>query len=142
MKKRITLASLSALWGLALYAEAPIQEIERMVELIHLKRPGISLDTLEKTKEPFIVIKEENNETVVAKPDRVEEVRLELHALMGKKAFINGGWRKEGDIVKGYKVVYIGKRGVVLRKENTIRTLFIDKRKDKNELIKFVEREK
>jgi hypothetical protein len=124
-----------------LSANASVQEIERMVKLIHLKRPGISLDKLEKTKEPFVVLKEDDNKTVIEKPKPVEEVRLELHALMGKKAFIDGAWYKEGDMVKGYKVIYVGKRGVVLRKENTIRTLFIDKHNDKNGMIKLVERD-
>jgi|GEM_PF-497426 len=129
-----------------LSASIPVNEIERMVKTIHLKRPGISLEKLDNTKDPFVVFtrKEDENVTVVEKPKpvfREEQVRLELHALMGKRAFIDNGWRKEGDVVKGYKIVYIGKRGVVLRKENTIRTLFIDKFDKKNSLIKLEKRD-
>jgi hypothetical protein len=129
--------------GVSLHAgmSASVKDIEKMVELIHLKRPGISLDKLDKTPDPFVVMKKDENKTVIEKPKMVEDVKLELHALMGEKAFIDGAWRKLGDVVKGYKIVHIGKRGVVLRKGNTIRTLFIKKHIGKQGMIKLVERD-
>ncbi len=113
------------------YADLSVQQIENMIQKIHLKREGISLDTLEKTKEPFVRIKKEDNVTVVEVPKTVEEdVKLSLHAIMGDKAYINDGWKKVDDVVLGYKIMYIGKKGVVLRNGNTIKKLFLGKPKD------------
>jgi len=124
----------------SIYADLSVKQIEQMVKKIHLKREGVDLSTLDKTKEPFMVMKEENNETVVQVATQVEEVKLELHALMGTKAYINDGWKKVGDKILGYNIEYIGKRGVVLRNGNTIRTLFLKTKRD-NKLIKLEERE-
>ena len=123
----------------AIYADLSVKQIEQMIESIHLKREGVGLDVLEKTKEPFIVVKEENNETIVAVPKDEPAVKLTLHAIMSKKAYINDGWKKEGDVVLGFTVKYIGKRGVVLRNGNTIKKLFLGK--PKNNLIMLEERE-
>ena len=123
----------------AIYADLSVKQIEQMMESIHLKRKGVGLDVLEKTKGPFIVVKEENNETVIEIPKDEPDVKLTLHAIMAKKAYINDGWKKEGDVVLGYEVKYIGKRGVVLRNGNTIKKLFLGK--SKNNLIMLEERE-
>ena len=123
----------------AVYADLSVKQIEQMIESIHLKREGVGLDVLEKTKEPFIVVKEENNETVVEVPKDEPDIKLTLHAIMSKKAYINDGWKKEGDVVLGFTVKYIGKRGVVLRNGNTIKKLFLGK--PKNNLIMLEERE-
>jgi len=115
----------------AIYADLSVKQIEQMVQKIHLKREGISLDTLENTKEPFIRVKKEDNVTVVIEiPDQEEDVKLSLHAIMADKAYINDSWKKEGDTILGYTVKYIGKKGVVLRNGNTIKKLFLGKRKD------------
>jgi len=112
------------------YADLSVKQIEQMVEKIHLKREGISLDTLENTQEPFIRIKKEDNTTSVEVPEQEENVKLTLHAIMGGKAYINDGWKKVDDKVLAYTVKYIGKKGVVLRNGNTIKKLFLGKPKD------------
>jgi len=130
-----------AVWCFSLlYADLSVHQIEKMVEKIHLKREGVALKTLEQTEEPFIQVKEENNVTVMALPEpESEDVTLLLHALMIDKAYINDGWKKVDDVVMGYTVKYIGKRGVVLRNGNKIKTLFLGKPKD--DLIRIEERE-
>jgi hypothetical protein len=110
-----------------------------MVKNIHLKREGVSLDTLENTKEPFIRLKKEENITVMELPKQEEDVKLNLHAIMAGKAYINDGWKKINDKVLGYTVKYIGKKGVVLRNGNTIKKLFLGK--PKNDFIMLEERE-
>jgi len=128
------------LYVTATYADLSVKQIENMIHKIHLKREGIGLDTLEQTKEPFVHIKKEDNVTVVVIPDQDEEdVKLSLHAIMANKAYINDSWKKVGDMVLGYKVEYIGKRGVVLRNGNTIKKLFLGK--PKNDFIILEERE-
>ena len=122
-----------------LYADLSVKQIEEMVEKIHLKREGVSLDVLEKTKRPFIKIKKEDNRTVVEIPKEEPEVKLMLHAIMGNKAYINDGWKKVDDVVFGYTIKHIGKKGVVLRNGNTVKKLFIAK--PKQHLIMLEERE-
>jgi len=118
-------------FGLSLlYADLSVKQIEQMVKKIHLKREGISLETLENTKEPFIRVKKEDNVTVIEVPKKEEDVKLNLHAIMTGKAYINDGWKKVGDQILGYTVKYIGKKGVVLRNGNTIKKLFLGKPKD------------
>jgi len=112
------------------YADLSVKQIEQMVEKIHLKREGISLDTLENTKEPFIRVKKEDNVTVIEIPDKEEDVKLSLHAIMTNKAYINDSWKKVDDKILGYTIKYIGKKGVVLRNGNTIKKLFLGKAKD------------
>jgi hypothetical protein len=122
-----------------LYANLSVHQIEEMVKNIHLKREGVSLDTLENTKEPFIRLKKEENITVMELPKQEEDVKLNLHAIMAGKAYINDGWKKINDKVLGYTVKYIGKKGVVLRNGNTIKKLFLGK--PKNDFIMLEERE-
>ena len=113
-------------------ADLSVKQIEEMVQKIHLKREGIALETLDQTKEPFIRIKKEENKPVVVElPSQMEEdVKLSLHAIMGGKAFINDSWKKVGDVVMGYTVKYIGKKGVVLQNGTTIKKLFVGKPKE------------
>ncbi len=124
----------------AIYADLSVKQIEQMIEKIHLKREGIGLDILEKTSEPFVKIeKSEDNKTVIKVPDETPDVKLSLHAIMGKRAYINDKWEKVDDVIMGYTVKYIGKRGVVLRNGNTIKTLFLGK--PKGNLIMLEERD-
>jgi hypothetical protein len=123
----------------AVNADLSVKQIEQMIEKIHLKREGISLETLEQTKEPFIHLKEEDNVTVVKMPTQEEEIKLVLHAIMSGKAYINDSWKKVGESVLGYTVEYVGKKGVVLRNGNRIKKLFLGK--PKNNLITLEERE-
>jgi hypothetical protein len=114
------------------YADLSVQQIEQMINRIHLKREGIALETLEKTKEPFVrITKDENNTVVVSVPQEMEEdIKLSLHAIMSGRAYINDGWKKVDDTVMGYTIKYIGKKGVVLQNGNTIKKLFLGKPKE------------
>ena len=136
MKKLLLVAPLCLT---AIYADLSVKQIEQMIEKIHLKREGVGLDVLEKTKEPFVKIKEEDNKTVIEIPEEMPDVKLALHAIMADKAYINDGWKKVDDVILGYTVKYIGKRGVVLRNGNTIKKLFLGKPKES--LIMLEERE-
>ena len=124
--KRI-LGSIILLYGSFAYASLSVSQIEAMVKQIHLKRKGVSLDVLDKTKEPFVKLKkDEKTDTVVVELPKtdLDDVKISLHAIMGDKAFLNDEWKKVGDRIMGYEVKYIGKRGVVLQSGNKIKTLF------------------
>lgn len=132
MIKRIMLSGMIlSFFTIDCYSDLSVAQIENMIQKIHLKREGVDLNTLEQTKEPFVRVVKEENTTVVEIPEPVmEDVKLSLHAIMSKKAYINSEWKEEGDVILGYTVKYIGKRGVVLQNGNTIKKLFLGKPKE------------
>jgi len=115
-----------------LHADLTVQQIEEMVNKIHQEREGVKLETLEDTKEPFVRLQEENNVSTFVIPTvkTAEEAKIVLHAVVNGKAFINDSWMNVNDNILGYKLKYIGNKGVVLRNENHIKKLFLHKKKD------------
>jgi len=134
--KKITLLILSA--GIVANASLSVKQIENMVVKIHQKRPGLDISKLDKTFEPFVVKEVEvvdTNKTTGKKVFRKKaEVKIELHAIMGDRAFLNNKWLKVDDTINGYTLKHIGKRGVVLQSGNNIKKLMFHD--DKNSLIK------
>ncbi len=127
MKKTLCIVSLLTV---SLHADLSVEQIEKMVSMIHEKRVGVKLETLEATKEPFILVQEENNVTTFVVPEHVEEVKLSLHAIMNGKAFINESWNSVDDTIMGYTLKHVGKKGVVLRNGNNIKKLFLHQKRD------------
>ncbi|MCO4845686.1 MAG: hypothetical protein KC427_06675 [Sulfurovum sp.] len=119
------------------YADLSVEQIQKMVIQIHEKREGVKLVTLETTKDPFIVVNEENNVTTFAISGK-EEAKLVLHAIVNGKAYINDSWSSLDDTIMGYTVKYIGQRGVVLRNGNHVKKLFLHEKRDN--FIKLEER--
>ncbi|PHS33337.1 MAG: hypothetical protein COA92_05465 [Sulfurovum sp.] len=111
----------------SIYATLNVDQIREMVTKIHEKREGISLETLISTKEPFVRLQEEDNVTTFVIPVQVEETKMSLHAILNQKAYINNQWRGIDDVIGGYTLKYIGKKGVVLRNDNQIKKLFLHK---------------
>jgi len=127
MKKTLLIMTL---FTVSMYADLSVDQIRNMVIKIHEKREGINLETLENTKEPFVRVKEENNSTTMVMPIIMKETALSLHAILNGKAYINNKWRRLDDIVGGYTLKYIGKKGVVLRSGNQIKRLFLHKKRE------------
>jgi len=122
-----------------LNADLSVKQIQEMVNNIHEKRVGVKLETLDNTKEPFVRLQEENNiSTFVIPVLKNNDVKLELHAIVNGKAYINDSWLKIDENIFGYQLKYIGNKGVVLRNENHIKKLFL--RKNENSFIKLEER--
>jgi len=118
------------LFTASLYADLSVGQIEQMVSKIQEKRQGANLEILETTKEPFVRLKKENNIKTFVIPTKSEEVKISLHAIMGGKAYINDGWKRIDDVIMGYTLKHVGKRGVVLRNGNHIKKLFFHKKRD------------
>jgi hypothetical protein len=120
--------------SVSLYSQnLSVDQIQEMIKKIHEKREGIKLETLETTAEPFVrrEITAETNTTTFVIPEKTEETKLSLHAIVNKKAYINDTWKSVDDKVMTYTLKYVGKRGVVLRNGNHIKKLFLhDKRKN------------
>jgi len=112
-----------------LNADLSVKQIEKMVVKIHEKREGVELATLESTKDPFIRLQEENNVTTILLPETIDE-KMVLHAIVNGKAYINDSWKNIDDVILGYTLKFIGKRGVVLRNGNHIKKLFLHKKRD------------
>ena len=136
MKKILIIVSLLTV---SLYADLSVDQIEKMISKIHLKREGVKLETLDATKEPFIQVQEENNVTTFVTPVATETVKLSLHAIMNGKAYINDSWKSVDDDIMGYTLKYVGKRGVVVRNGNNVKKLFLQQNRDN--LITLEERE-
>ena len=121
-----------------LSADLSVEQIEKMVYGIHEKREGVKLETLNDTKEPFII--GENNETFIeaVKTEKKKDAKLVLHSIVNGKAYINDSWTSLDDSILGYTLKFIGKRGVVLRNGNHIKKLYLRKKRDN--FIKLEER--
>jgi hypothetical protein len=126
--KKIFLLLLSLTVFLA--ADLSVKQIEEMVNKIHKKREGVKLETLDNTLEPFVRVTE-NNITIILDPvAKKKEAKLVLHAIVNGKAYINDSWSVTDDKIMGYTLMFIGKRGVVLRNANHIKKLYLRKERD------------
>ncbi len=126
--KKIFLLLLSLTVFLA--ADLSVKQIEDMVNKIHKKREGVKLETLDTTLEPFVRVSE-NNTTIILDPVvKKKEEKLVLHAIVNGKAYINDSWSVTDDKIMGYTLMFIGKRGVVLRNGNHIKKLYLRKERD------------
>jgi len=130
MKKTVLMI---LLLSMTLYANLSVAQIEAMIGKIHNERKGVNLETLDQTKEPFVRVEEENNVTVVVMP-KATEPKMALHAIMNGRAYINESWVRPDEMVMGYTLKHVGKRGVVLRNGNHIKKLFLHK--NENDIIK------
>ena len=113
-----------------LTADLSVKQIQEMVTKIHQKREGVKLETLENTQEPFVRMSETNSTTFVNPVMEKKEAKLILHAIVNGKAYINDSWYVVDDKIMGYTLMFIGKRGVVLRNDNHIKKLYLRKKRD------------
>lgn len=125
--------------GLFTAISSQATEINEIVEKIKDKRVGVELSKLENTKEVFAITKkvgdEENPKEVMVVPDVQNKQSFVLNAIMNKKAYINGSWKGEGDMVEDYELKFIGAKGVVLRKGNEVEKVFLERKAKKLEII-------
>lgn len=110
-------------------ADLTTEQIEMMVKQIHQKRKGLNTIVFEQIKEPFVKRAESNTTTEIVPVAQEPEEKIELHAILNKKVFIGDRWYKEGDEVGGYRLVYVGKHGIVLKNKNNIKKVFLKKMK-------------
>ena len=114
-----------------LVADLSVKKIEDMVNKIHKKREGVKLETLDNTLEPFVRVSENNTTVIIQDPVvKKKEEKLVLHAIVNGKAYINESWSVTDDKIMGYTLMFIGKRGVVLRNGNHIKKLYLRKERD------------
>jgi len=123
--------------SVVVFADLSMKQIEEMVLKIHKKRDGVKLATLENTKAPVMEIKIEDNVTEPIVEEEVTEKKMKLHTILNNKAYINDRWYNLNDTVMGYTLKYMGKRGVVLKNDKTIRKLFL--REKNNSFLMIIE---
>lgn len=110
-----------------LIGSSTTDRIDTMVEQIKAPREGVALKELSATMNPFVAIQlQEVNSTIIFAPEK-KNVKMELSGIMNNRAFINGKWHKEGDMISDYNLTHIGKKGVVLTKEKQLKKLFLNR---------------
>ena len=123
------------------FSSVATQEIDKMINDIRKPRKSLNIGVLERVKDPFVVEK-----VHISTPEAIIPVfkkptpQFSLSAIVNNKAHINGDWLEEGGMVKGYKLAYVGTRGVVLTIKKDIVKLFLPERTRKSdETIKIKE---
>lgn len=126
MKKAISILFLNIV---IIHAELSVKQINMMAQQIQKKRGGMVLKSIQN---PFFIAKKPKPKiTLVSKKKRQKP--LVLHAILNQKAYINGKWRKIGETIEGYRLKYIGKKGVILVNADQVKKLFFYK-KTKNRI--------
>ncbi len=121
----------SLLWSVSLSST----EITEMISKIKKERTGISIEKLESTVNPFIIIdvkKEEENltkEEIAVVKEVIVEPTYSLDAILNHAVFINKKWYKKGSKIDQYKITYIGKRTVILKSSEKEKILSLKKKK-------------
>ena len=111
--------------------------IDNMVEKIKKPRSGLSIETIEKVKDPFVIAKMNSEASEIIVSELKKPIpNFTLTAIINHQAYINGKWRKEGENVFGYELKYVGTKGVVMVYEKRIVRLFLPKKTLKDEIIK------
>ncbi len=112
------------------FGDLSIQNIEKMVEEIRAKRTSKMKDT-SSFPSPFIVIKKDENLSVLAPvSDKMLKTNFLLGAIVNQSAFIDGKWRKKGDIVGDFVLETVEDDHVVLKSKNRTITLYFRKTKN------------
>jgi len=121
----------SLLWSASLSSA----EITEMISKIKEERAGISIEKLENTVNPFLVVKIKKEENLTKEKEEVmiEEVIIEptysLDAILNHAVFINKKWYKKGSKLDQYTITYIGKKTVTLKSSEKEKILSLKKKK-------------
>jgi hypothetical protein len=110
-----------------LVTEGTGDTLERMLVQIRAPRQSISTQKLTAMQDPFIKISRDTNRSFKVKP--VQKKTFRLDGIFNQKAYINGAWRKEGDLVSGFVLEHIGDEKVILKHGQQSRYLFLHQRK-------------
>jgi len=124
------IGSMSAASKLSLGNEA--KAYDKIFEKISETRIGVNTKTIDKIKNPFLVIYKKKSESNAKKKPKIIYV---LDGIFENSAKVNGKWRKRYSRVGIYKIVKIKRKSVILRNANGTKELFI--RKNNGSKIKF-----
>ncbi len=132
----------------SLYAnETSMAWVDQKIEEIKPQRHGISTAAIKSLKNPFIIVKEKDdgkkvantkvpsNKTVIKVPVKKDMTKepLTLQMVLNSKAYINGKWYKENDIVRGHTLTKIQDNHVLLEyKKKSIKLFIAQKNKNLN----------
>ncbi len=108
------------------------KQYDKIFEKISETRVGVDTKTINKIKNPFIVIYKKTKDGNKTKKPKIV---YKLDAIFNRRAMINGKWYKKYTKIGVYKLIKIKNRSVLLRSPNTSKELFI--RKDNESKIKF-----
>jgi hypothetical protein len=109
------------------FGEVGTAGIDRMIDSIKKPRPGLPLEGLSLELSPFKPHIIELN-TTASITEKVQEKVFVLNAIMNHRAYIDGKWYKKDDEVADYVLRFIGTRGVVMTREQSVMKLFLNKK--------------
>jgi hypothetical protein len=113
-----------------LFAEMSIQNIEKMVQDIRAKRTSKITNTTPVVS-PFIVIQQDENRSVISNiSEKMIKTNFLLGAIVNSTAFIDGSWKKKGEMVGDFQLDTVGDNHVVLKRKNRTITLYFRKTKN------------
>ena len=114
-----------------LFAELSIQNIEKMVKDIRSKRQSKLDSNASSITSPFIAVqKDENRSVAVTIPEKAVRTNFVLSGIVNDTAFIDGQWKKVGDVIGDFHVETVQDDHVVLKRKNRTITLYFQKAKD------------
>jgi hypothetical protein len=105
--------------------DVEIKNIDDKISKIDSPREGITIKTLNNTKNPFYT------ESIEVDGISVQPIeKISLKGIMNSKAYINNAWVGLNDEVEGYKIVSITSNSVLLKREDRTKELFLKNKKD------------
>ena len=109
------------------FGDVGTEGINRMIDSIKKPRPGLPLEGLSLEQSPFKPHMEEFNTTALV-AEKVQEKVFILNAIMNHRAYIDGKWYKKDDEIADYVLRFIGTKGVVMTREQSVMKLFLNKK--------------
>ncbi len=121
--------------ALLLYAQSPLEKIDRLIDQIKQPRTGLSANAIAKSYDPFVYSSTKKKITV-RRPAPKPKQRFVLSAIFNNRAKINGKWYKRGDTLYGYTIVDVSATGATLKRGGkTLRIAMQNRAKSKIKLI-------
>jgi hypothetical protein len=107
-----------------------IKNIEKMVRDIRAKRVS-KVNNKAPVISPFIVVKQDENRTAMVDiSEKTIRTKFVLGGIVNSTAFINGAWKKKGDMIDEFRLKTIKSDRVVLKRKNRTITLYFRKTKN------------
>ena len=117
--------------------------VDEQIAAIKPARVGITDESIENLKDPFVFLEKngykkiviqhkkvtKKKKTVVKKVKKHYIPKLHLQIIVNNSAKIDGKWYRVGDSIKGYKLLDIQKKSIVVSYNGKKSTLYIQKQK-------------
>ncbi|NPA28833.1 MAG: hypothetical protein GXO33_01450 [Epsilonproteobacteria bacterium] len=122
--------------ALLLYAQSPLEKIDRLINQIKQPRKGLTHKEILASFDPFV--HSDNNKTIsVKKPAPKPRRKFTLTAVFNDRVKLNGKWYKQGDRLYGYIIAKVTPDAVTLKRGRE--TVHVSMRARKKSNIKLIQ---